>query len=324
MSSPSLLDEAAQWERLVCRRNVLSPLRYPGGKRRLVPYVAAALAANGLKPKLLVEPFAGGASVSLELAAIGAVEQIGIADADPLVAAFWQTVFEDCDWLCRQVENIDVDLPTWRRMKETRWRGRRQRALACLFLNRTSFNGTLHPRAGPIGGHSGSSAYPLDCRFPRKRLIKRMRDCEQLASEGKVAFARQGSAFEVIGASRLEYDRDGLFFYFDPPFWAKSQTLYRRTFAELDHRNFAHVLRWVNEPWLLSYDVAAEITALYEPLEEVQVRTVELLYMGSQRTAGEELVVTNLKRLPGRSRLWRTAAEWTVAKAGGCPGMQLT
>jgi len=80
-----------RWEELQGRRTVHSPLRYPGGKRRLVPYVAAALEANGLKPDLFVEPFAGGASVALELAASGAVEKIGIADVDPYIAAFWKT-----------------------------------------------------------------------------------------------------------------------------------------------------------------------------------------------------------------------------------------
>src|ERR1700730_5477532 len=55
------------------RRPVLSPLRYPGGKRRLVPYVASAIRANGLEPDVFVEPFAGGASVSLGLAFFGGV-----------------------------------------------------------------------------------------------------------------------------------------------------------------------------------------------------------------------------------------------------------
>jgi DNA adenine methylase len=53
----------------VQERVVLSPLRYPGGKRRLTPYLAAALTANDLEPDLFVEPFAGGASVALELLA---------------------------------------------------------------------------------------------------------------------------------------------------------------------------------------------------------------------------------------------------------------
>src|SRR4051812_25798887 len=95
------------------RRAVISPLRYPGGKRRLAPYVAAALRANGLRPDLLIEPFAGGASVGLELLAAGAVQRLALCDADPMVAAFGETVFCDeggPEWLCRRVRSIPLDI----------------------------------------------------------------------------------------------------------------------------------------------------------------------------------------------------------------------
>jgi len=68
---------------------ILSPLRYPGAKRRLSGYLAEVLRLNGLKPKLFVEPFAGGASVSLELLNKGLVEAIALGERDPLVADFW-------------------------------------------------------------------------------------------------------------------------------------------------------------------------------------------------------------------------------------------
>jgi DNA adenine methylase len=162
-------------------RTVLSPLRYPGGKRRLVPYVAAALERNNLRPDLFVEPFAGGASVALELLSVGFVDRIALGDVDPYIVAFWKTVFEDTDWLCDQVERVPLDLPTWSRMKTVRFAGRRQRALACLYLNRTSFNGALHRRAGPIGGKSQTSGYDIGCRFPREKLVRRIRACAALA-----------------------------------------------------------------------------------------------------------------------------------------------
>jgi len=51
-----------------CREaSILSPLRYLGAKRRLAGYVAEVLPLNLLCPKVFVEPFAGGASVSLQL-----------------------------------------------------------------------------------------------------------------------------------------------------------------------------------------------------------------------------------------------------------------
>ena len=76
------------------RRTVLSPLRYPGGKRRLAPYVAAALVENDLRPGLFVEPYAGGASVALELLHFDLVDRVVLGDRDRLITAFWQTVVQ--------------------------------------------------------------------------------------------------------------------------------------------------------------------------------------------------------------------------------------
>jgi DNA adenine methylase len=293
-------------------RTVLSPLRYPGGKRRLVPYVAVALAVNDLKPGLFVEPFAGGASVSLELLYAKLVERIGLADSDPMVAAFWETVFEDADWLCRKVENMPVDLETWTRLKRGRLRARRQLALACLFLNRTSFNGALHCRAGPIGGHAQAGDYALDCRFPRPRLVKRIRACEALSD--RVDFVRCDDAGRVISYARKRAREKGwrAFFYLDPPFWAKSSLLYRHSFQEWQHRELAESLTWLKEdPWLLSYDPAPEIAEMYRDHEDVAIKEIELLYTGSVRAAGRELIISNVETLPEHAPLWRPSEAWT-------------
>lgn len=302
---------AAALESLLRQRTVLSPLRYPGGKRRLVPYIAAALAGNDQRPGLFVEAFAGGASVSLELLHAGMVDRIAIADTDPMVAAFWTTVFEDADWLCGQIENIDIDLDTWRWMKKARFRSTRSLALACLYLNRTSFNGALHRRAGPIGGQKQTSDYKLDCRFPRTTLVKRVKACAKLAD--RVEFVKQQDAGHTIRDAReLARKNDwSTFFYFDPPFWSKSDLLYRHSFREWQHEELAEKLLWLKDLdlWLLSYDPAPEIERLYDGHSGVQSATIELLYTAARRSAGSELVVTNLAKLPAATRLWHTEDE---------------
>jgi DNA adenine methylase len=70
-----------------------SPLRYPGGKRRLSSYIAEVLRAHDLRPKLFAEAFAGGASVSIAMLENDLVDEIALADRDHLVAAFWRVVF---------------------------------------------------------------------------------------------------------------------------------------------------------------------------------------------------------------------------------------
>jgi hypothetical protein len=72
-----------------------SPLRYPGAKGSLSRVIgelmiAAQRSDHMRRIDLLVEPFAGGASTTLRLLGAGTVERAVLADADPMVAAFWQ------------------------------------------------------------------------------------------------------------------------------------------------------------------------------------------------------------------------------------------
>jgi DNA adenine methylase len=47
--------------------------------------------------------------------------------------------------------------------------------MKCLFLNRTTFSGILHGRAGPIGGRRQTGPYKIDCRFNKVTLEARLR-----------------------------------------------------------------------------------------------------------------------------------------------------
>ena len=89
---------------------IISPLRYPGSKRRLAAYIEETLRINSLRPKLLVEPFAGGASVALQLLHKGAVERAVLGEKDPVVASFWKTVFYDSEWFIQEIERLAVTL----------------------------------------------------------------------------------------------------------------------------------------------------------------------------------------------------------------------
>ena len=68
-----------------------------------------------------------------------------------------------------------------------------------------------------------------------------------------------------------------VFFYLDPPFWAKADQLYRFSFSGADHERLASALRYVQEPYLLSYDAAPAIEKLHAR-HGCMVERVELLY----------------------------------------------
>ncbi len=191
----SQLNKKTKQKTHICKKKIVSPLRYPGSKKRIVTDIKEIINANNLNPELYVEPFAGGASVALNLLNDGIVEKIGLIELDSLVADFWYTVFFDTDWLIEEIETIEVSLKNWHKFKHTKPQSKRDRALTCFFLNRTSFSGII-ARAGPIGGQKQQSKYKIDCRFPKKTLIERIRQAEALKE--KVAFVKNMSWEEGI------------------------------------------------------------------------------------------------------------------------------
>lgn len=80
-----------------------SPLRYPGGKSRLAPFISLLIQKSKIETPIYVEPFAGGAGVALSLLLNSAVDEIVITDYIVSDGAF--TVLE--------LNSIDTDL--WRK-----------------------------------------------------------------------------------------------------------------------------------------------------------------------------------------------------------------
>lgn len=293
--------------------SIISPLRYPGSKRRLAKYIDEMVQANDLHPALFVEAFAGGASVSLQLLNNGTVQKIGLIEKDPLVAAFWKVVFSknNVDWLITKIKEIDVTLEKWQAFKGTVPRQQHMRALVCLYLNRTSFSGILAPSSGPLGGYEQTSPYPIDCRFPKETLIERIRQAN--AFRDQVAFVWQVDW--ATGLKRIAQKQEegklpqDTFFYFDPPFFNKAKKLYNHYFTNGDHTRLRDTIIGLEQPWVLSYDYCDRVEELYAGNEQTHV---EMLYSAAQnggnRTA-KEVILTNLKCLPANKKLWRTTAE---------------
>lgn len=69
-----------------------SPLRYHGGKTWLIPHIREWLRCT--EPELLIEPFAGGAVVSLTAVMEDLVTTAIMVEMDRDVAAFWRSALE--------------------------------------------------------------------------------------------------------------------------------------------------------------------------------------------------------------------------------------
>lgn len=282
-------------------KTLVSPLRYPGGKRWLSGYISRSIIQNELMPELFVELFAGGSSISLKLLQLKLVKRIALIDRDPLIASFWQTVFFDTDWLIDQIWKSKITIQKWEQMRRLNPVSVRQRAFKCLYLNRTSFSGVLAPSAGPIGGKNQKSKYKIDCRFKKETLISRIRKISEY--KDRIAFIWNLHWRDAV-ARILRMQQTGALpecalFYLDPPFYNKADALYTFYFKHADHVSLRDFLIALEQHWILSYDFCSEIISLYKN-ESFQASNVNLVYTASQkgeRGIGKELIVSNLPRM---------------------------
>lgn len=285
--------------------SVVSPLRYPGAKRQLFVTLRDLIKANVPPPRLLLEPFCGGATSSLRLLGLGVVEHAVLADADPLIGAFWRVAAFDTDWLVSAMREEAVTVDRWDRWRLAKPRNRRDRALKCLFLNRTTFSGILHGRAGPIGGRAQKSAYKIDCRYGADGLERRIRAVGNLADTGRLLDVWTCDWETSLDRARTWYPQltpNEIVVYLDPPYVDKAATLYDKSFDNEGHRNLASTLREVSGfRWVLSYDDADLTRSLYPHRRSYRRITVPHRYSaaGSKtRTSRDELLVTNFPDLP--------------------------
>ncbi|KLN34184.1 hypothetical protein FB00_13480 [Cellulosimicrobium funkei] len=286
----------------------LSPLRYPGSKRRMIPAIAEVIEANVPAPELLVEPFCGGASVSLGLLEIGAVKRVFLADLDPLIAAFWKVATTDTDWLIAAMRKEPITVERWDYWRGFKPTGARNRALKCLFLNRTTFSGIIGGNAGPIGGRAQRN-YKIDCRFDMDGIEARLRHVRELADEGRIVGVHEGRWQDSIRVALDIHATRGwrtksLVFYMDPPYIEKAGGIYRRSFTERHHRDLAQYLIGSGERWILSYDKEPLVLDLYGADKVPEARrfavphTYTMTGSRSSPVPGREVLFTNLPQIP--------------------------
>jgi DNA adenine methylase len=288
---------------------LISPLRYPGSKRRLVSLIEEALKINHLRPEFYVEPFVGGGSVALHLLQHQMVDKIILIDRDPWVASFWQTVFFDTDWLLDQIENIPITLENWHSFKHSNPEETREQALTCLFLNRTSFSGILEKHVGPLGGKNQTSPYKIDCRFPRANLLKRIQEIAFYKDQIYAVWNLDWK--DAINQIQKELEQgkissQSIFYYLDPPFFEAADKLYRFYFDQAEHKALRDFLEKLQSPWILSYDFTEQVNELYGQIIETgsngtKKQHVEFLYTLatlSSRRKGQEVLISNLEKLP--------------------------
>lgn len=262
-----------------------TPLRYPGGKTQLSPFVIDLVRANDLYGGVYAEPFAGGAGIAWRLLLNGDMTEVWLNDIDPAVFAFWDTVVNRPDPLCERILRTAVTMEEWHRQRAVLSNPSSSSlnlAFATLFLNRTNRSGIL--KGGVIGGKEQTGNYKLDCRFNRTDLVHKI---QRIHIYRDVVRLSRLDAGKCLKKWARELPRRALL-NIDPPYFTQGRDLYLSFYRAEDHVRLANQVRRLAVPWMLTYDDTPEIEALYAGLP---IYRKSLVYYAQVKRRASELLV---------------------------------
>ena len=261
-----------------------SPLRYPGGKTWLIPHIRHWLSSLGPPVETILEPFAGGAIVSLTAVMERLAKQCLLCEIDSDVAAFWRATLCHGPALRRKIETFEPTSEAVLALAAALPANDLERGFRTLVLNRTRRGGILAPGASlQVKGENGKG---VASRWYPKTLTKRIQAIE-LCSE-RIAFS------EADGVARLESwlaaERDGAVFV-DPPYTAGGKRAGSRLYAHnsLDHARVFELLAESSAPFLMTYDCAPEICTL---VRRFGFAAVQVTMKNTHHSRIAELVIT--------------------------------
>jgi DNA adenine methylase len=294
-----------------------TPLRYPGGKGRLAPFVKAIIQKNRLMDGEYVEPYAGGAAIAFELLLHEYVSHVHINDISRPVYAFWKSVLDDTDRLSRLIRDARLTMKVRDKQKNilTHQGDYDDLALgfAMFFLNRTNRSGILN--AGVIGGRDQSGPWKMDARYNAAELARRI-----------AAIARMRSRISLTQLDALRFLRHGCnrwpektLIYCDPPYYVKGRDLYYDYYEHEDHERVAAlVTQIVRQKWIVSYDDVKQVRDLYAESERVKYsigysarssrKGAEIMFFSQSLRVPQVIgAIKQIKELRSAAKLRRTA-----------------
>lgn len=237
-----------------------SPLRYPGGKAKLYPYIRSLIELNGLLGETYIEPFAGGAGLAIKLLQNNDVKRIVINDFDPAIFSFWFCILHNTQQMCDFVFNVPLTIDEWDIQHEIysnqASHSQLEVAKAVLFLNRTNISGIIN--GGVIGGRDQTGTYKMDARFNRVDLAHKINAISALSDRIDLFNL---NAVDFLQAELPHYYK--VFINFDPPYVVKGGQLYKNSFSNTDHEALRNQIALCRRKWIATYDVCDLISSLY-------------------------------------------------------------
>lgn len=254
-----------------------SPLRYPGGKQRLLKEIFDRIPPH----TEFREPFVGGGSVFLA----SQTPRIWINDLNFDLVCFWQMVQSQLPQLVAVITGFKKGYTDGKALykywlEEDSVQTNFDRAVRFFIMNRITFSGVMDS-----GGYS-------QCSFEERFTWSAIERLSQL--EISDVLITHGDYSDLL----VDPGRN-VFIFLDPPYWKATQSkLYGKKgdlHTSFDHDRLANDLRQCPHQWLLTYDDSPRIRELYSfaKIEEFQLQYGMNNYKQASAKKGDELFISN-------------------------------
>lgn len=268
-----------------------TPLRYPGGKGKLTNFIRLVFEENNLLDGHYAEPYAGGAGVGINLLMLEYASCVHLNDLDPSVFAFWHSVLNSSDELCKRIRDVKLDMTEWAKQKAVQRQPENHSLLelgfSTFFLNRTNRSGILN--GGVIGGNSQTGEWKIDARFNKVDLCRRI---EKIALYRSRIRIYNLDAADMITGVLPSLPQKSLV-YLDPPYYDKADRLYKNFYKHDDHVAIAKLVKTkIKIPWIVSYDHMPEIVEMYDGFPKI---SYGMNYSASSYYEGSEVMFFSKK-----------------------------
>ena len=260
-----------------------SPLRYPGGKTWLVPHIRTWLSRT--RPRMLIEPFAGGAIVSLTAIMENLAERATLVELDVDVAAFWRAALRHGPSLAARIAEFTPTRQQVRDLQRSTPEGVVEQGFRTLVLNRTHRAGILAP--GSSLSRHGENGKGILSRWYPKTLIARLSAIT--AHADRITF-HEADSMQMIEPLLQSWGRDAAVFV-DPPYTAGGKRAGTRLYThnDLDHERLFWIMAQHEGSVLMTYDYSPEVVRL---IGRYGFQAVQVRMKNAHHNRLAELVIT--------------------------------
>lgn len=292
-----------------------SPLRYPGGKGRLAPFMKLLIQKTGHTGGVYIEPFAGGAGIAIDCLLNSIVSEIVINDLDKGIYSFWRSILNDTERFVNDIMTVPLNIDEWEKQRQIYLTNNQEYSyelgFATFYLNRTNRSGII--TGGVIGGKEQSGKWTLDVRFNRDALAARV--CDLAAYKSQIHIYNNDISIFLL--YHIEKHAGNAMVYFDPPYYEKGRELYLNFFRHTDHvRIRSEIERLRNVDWVITYDDCPEILDLYS---RHICRRIQWNYSAARkRTVNEVMIFQNAEMIPTEQELKKSRVKTVLFGVNEC------